>query len=314
MKRKRWLALLLALVMIPAAGLAEQVQDDDETLPSSISAEAEATEVPSSAFEPIPWDAAFSPNLPNPEGYLPDDGGYHDDSLDISIERFRAFDTNVMVVHIRLTDVSQFRTSLAAKFPRTQTVVVSTMAKKAHAVLAMNGDYFIFHDQGVVMRNGVTYRMDFRHHRDTLVVDKNGDFIILQDTTREMWDEVKNDAIHAFCFGPALIVDGVPLTDVSEVHLDIGKNKQAQRIAISQTGPLEYVIVACEGPENKGSKGMRLLEFVQVCTDLGLDNAFNFDGGSSATVVLDNRKINAKGSKIRPVGDCIWFATLVPEN
>lgn len=36
-------------------------------------------------FEPIPWDIKVSPNLPNPDCYLPNNGGYHDDSIDIQI-------------------------------------------------------------------------------------------------------------------------------------------------------------------------------------------------------------------------------------
>lgn len=48
-----------------------------------------------------------------------------------------------------------------------------------------------------------------------------------------------------------------------------------------------------------------------VMQDLGCSVAYNLDGASSSTLVMNNVKINAKGSKKRPVGDCIWFATLV---
>ena len=59
---KRLISLLLcALLIVPA--LAEDAPD----------------------FEPIPWDIKVSPNLPNPDCYLPNNGGYHDDSIDIQI-------------------------------------------------------------------------------------------------------------------------------------------------------------------------------------------------------------------------------------
>ena len=49
-----------------------------------------------------------------------------------------------------------------------------------------------------------------------------------------------------------------------------------------------------------------------LCVKLGLDNAYNLDGGSSSTIALNNQKINSPSShKNRMVGDCIWFATLV---
>lgn len=53
----------------------------------------------------------------------------------------------------------------------------------------------------------------------------------------------------------------------------------------------------------------------QLCVAYGLDNAYNLDGGSSSTISLNNEKINSPSShKNRMVGDCIWFATLVPES
>ena len=60
---KRLISLLLcALLIVPV--LAEDAPD----------------------FEPIPWDIKVSPNLPNPDCYLPNNGGYHDDSIDIQID------------------------------------------------------------------------------------------------------------------------------------------------------------------------------------------------------------------------------------
>lgn len=324
MKIRHILAGMLAAMLMTGAALAEQVSDVDEPLPLLPAAvsfdklpalppeETEESESIRALFQPIPWDAERSPNPPQEACFLPDDAGYHDDSLDIRVETFRAFDTNIMAVYVTLTDVSQFRTSLAARYPSKTTVVVSTMAKKAGAVLAMSGDYFNFHDQGIAMRNGMIYREKPTYQRDTLIVDKNGDFTIIPHTTMEQWNAVKDNAVHAFCFGPGLVVDGVQLTDASDINLNIGKNKVTQRIALAQVGPLQYAIIATEGPENPGSRGLTLLEMAQLCADMGFQNAFNMDGGSSSTIVLNNRKINSVSShKIRPVGDCIWFATLV---
>lgn len=51
--------------------------------------------------------------------------------------------------------------------------------------------------------------------RDELIVDENGDFHLITCTTQAKWDEYiagGGTVLHAFCFGPALVVDGVPLT------------------------------------------------------------------------------------------------------
>lgn len=52
------------------------------------------------------------------------------------------------------------------------------------------------------------------------------------------------------CLWPTLVVDGVPLSDLNEVHIDNGKSKKAQRIIIGQVGPLDYLIPTNEGQES----------------------------------------------------------------
>ena len=44
-----------------------------------------------------------------------------------------------------------------------------------------------------------------------------------------------------------------------------------------------------------------------------MQQAFNLDGGSSATVVLNNEKINSLSTgKVRSIGDIVYFITAVP--
>ena len=269
-------------------------------------------------WEPIPWEEKVSPNIPNQEGYLPENGGYHDESIDVRVETFRRNDTTVMAVYVTLSDVSQFRTELAARYPSKQARLVATMTKRVNAVLGINGDYFVYHEQGIVIRNGKTLRNKPVKGRDTLVVDERGDFHILPHTTKEDWEaylDAGGTALHTFCFGPGLVIDGEVLSDLSTVRVDNGKGKDTQRIAIGQIGHLSYLILATEGPENAGSVGFDLLEMAQMCKEMGMENAYNLDGGSSSTVVLNSRKINSLSTgKHREVGDCIWFASLVPSG
>ncbi len=303
---KRLFCLLL-LCLLPMTGLAE-------------------------GFTPIPWTEIESPNAPNPACYLPDEGGYHDDSIDIRVEKTywdqelnqldgpQKGSTTVMAVYVTLTDVSQFRTRSAGPFPSKKTRHVSDMTKRAKAVMGINGDYFIYHEQGIVYRNGKQLRMRPHKGRDTLIVDEKGDFHIITPTTKAAWEAYiggGGTVLHAFCFGPGLVVNGEPVKDLDDIHIDNGKGKKAQRMVIGQTGPLQYLILTNEGPESTDPKsvGFNLLQMAQLCKKLGLENAYNLDGGSSATVSLNNDKINSRSShKIRLVGDCIWFATLVPES
>lgn len=245
--------------------------------------------------------------------YSEDGMQYDDGTLSIRIETDYAYDTNIYYVYITLTEANQLRTALAANYPSKTVRPVSSMAQENNAVLAINGDYFSHHSQGIVVRNGQLLRNRPHKGRDTLIVDNNGDFTIIQHTTKKKWEAYEGTVMHAFCFGPGLVMNGEVLSSVKDVTIDLAKGKKTQRMAIGQLGKLEYLILACEGPEQKGSKGMTLLEFAQLCKDMGCINAYNLDGGSSTSIVLNNQKINGLSSgKIRSVGDCIYFATLVP--
>ena len=311
---KRMLTFLLALMLLCSTAWALDLGDEEDVI-DGLTADDMGVKIPL-PWDPIPWDVTISPNLPDPDGYLPDDAGYHDDSIDIRVETFRRNDTTVMAVYVKLSDVSQFRTELASRYPSQQARLVASMTKRVNAVMGINGDYFIYHDQGIVYRNGKRLRFSPHKGRDTLIVDMEGDLHILPHTTEADWNayiDAGGTVLHSFCFGPGLVIDGEVLSDLSTVHVDNGKGKDTQRIAIGQLGHLEYLILATEGPENKGSVGFDLLEMAQLCKDMGLENAYNLDGGSSSTVSLNNHKINSLSSgKIREVGDCIWFATLIP--
>lgn len=266
-------------------------------------------------FEPLPYGRDAVPYAPHAECYLPDNAGYHDDSLDIRIETFRKDDTTVMVAYVTIADPTQLRTGFSnPKTPtRQSTNTVARIAKRYQAVLAINGDFFSYHNQGFVVRNGETFRRRYVEGRETLIIDEKGDFTIIRPTTEEAIQAFEGEIIHAFCFGPGLVVNGEQLTDIESVTMDIGKYKQTQRMAICQLGPLSYMLVTCEGPENKDSVGFTLLQMAETCKELGAVNAYNLDGGSSSSMALDYKKINGTSSKKeRPVGDVIYFCTLVP--
>ena len=99
----------------------------------------------------------------------------------------------------------------------------------------------------------------------------------------------------------------------TELYLAETPKKRAQRICIAQVDTLSYLIVATEGPENKGSVGLTLIEFAELVRDLGAKQAYNLDGGSSASLVMNYKKINALSTgKKRSVSDAICFVTAVP--
>ena len=75
---KRFLSLLTMLTLMLSCARAEMVDDSDPTL-----------------YPPLSWSFSPAPYAPHADGFLPDNGGYHDDSLDVRVETFRRDDTTV---------------------------------------------------------------------------------------------------------------------------------------------------------------------------------------------------------------------------
>lgn len=310
------LILLLMLAMLPCA-MAEE----------------------SAAFAPIDtWlngkNPAPAPYKPNLACFLPDNGGYIDESLSITVETsFWTQDiqrvetqakgiTRVLAIRVKLTDASQFRTALAGPHPSKQTDRVETMSMRNNAVLAINGDYFSYHSSGIIYRNGrqLRFNPDKLELRELLIVDTQGDFHYLKPTKRTEWDKFiasGREPLHTFWFGPSLINDdGTPVTHFTN-NENNGPWLPAQRTVIGQIGPLEYLILCSEGPESQdfAEQGFTLPQMAELCVAHGMTNAYNLDGGSSANICLRDAKINSLSNpKRRSIGDIIYFATLVPNQ
>jgi len=83
------------------------------------------------------------------------------------------------------------------------------------------------------------------------------------------------------------------------------------RMAIGQIGPLSYVLVLAEG-RSKDSKGVSHEELANFMFDLGCMQAFNLDGGNSATMVFNGGYYQNKSrDNERAQSDMIYFASAV---
>ena len=273
---------------------------------------------------PLSWDAERAPSAPNPDNFLPDQAGYHDSTVDIRIEHITWEEASAIVAYVKLVDPTQLRTALMARFPSKITQPVATVARRVNAVLAVNGDWFITHEDGIVYRNGVKLRFRPNSGRDTLIIDDKGDFTILKPTPSFGWgtkavtegeawwegflEETGITPIHTFCFGPGLVVNGEVIEDHSDDKLGTGWRYPNRRMGIGQLDTLSYVIVTCDGPDDGKTEGMTLAAFARLFKHLGCDNAYNLDGGSSACMVMNNQRFLKRGS--RDVSDILWIASL----
>lgn len=249
--------------------------------------------------------------LPLENGY--DGLSYRDDTITVTVEETRAYDTTILIARVTISDPSQIRTAMAGRYGSDTQTPGARLAKRVQAVFAVNGDYFNFSSNGYVVRQGTLYRDNPAPGSDILLIDDQGDFHIVEDATSEKLAAFEGAVINSFSFGPALVVDG----KVVEGGFldDVAYDKPAQRMVVAQAGPLSYVCVATEGPENPGSVGLTIPQMAEFMGTLDVQSAYNLDGGSSSTMVLNNEKINALSThKVRSICDILYFATLVNQE
>lgn len=260
---------------------------------------------------------------PQESGYL-SDWEYEDPSISVKIATGRIHDTNYMYAYVKLANGTQIRSTMSGSYYSPSTIGGPSMAKRVNAVFAINGDYFSSRNGvGYVARMGKEYRNRCNGEYDVLVIDNLGDLHIVKIPKKadmaafiaQLEAEGKS-VVNGYTFGPGFVIDGVVQTDFMD-HMDAGAikaiaaNRSAQRMCIAQIGPLEYLCICSEGPEDPGSTGLTLPQFAELVTSFeGIINAYNLDGGSSTHMIFKNDKINSpKNPKRRPLNDIIYFCS-----
>jgi exopolysaccharide biosynthesis protein len=324
-KPYRW-AILYSILLTAAVTF---VLLDTFVIPRSLSS-VETAPTPSAAEdteqasprEEIPAEAppeASEPEVVEPEVTAPEtseatiseplisENAYVDDNIRISIETVRIDDTTVYLADVQLSDPLYLRTALAQNtYGRNIEQTTSEMAAAHNALLAVNGDYYGFRDEGFVLRNGILYREN--GDGEALIIDANGDLSVAPESETDLSSLAANGALQALSFGPTLVLEGdIAVTQGDEV----GRAKQSNpRTAIGQIGPLHYLLVVSDG-RTEESAGLSLTGLARVFAERGATIAYNLDGGGSATMVFLGEVVNNPTSgrriKEREVSDIVYI-------
>lgn len=290
--------------------------------------------IPTGAMEAQAEIIEYDQTMQKEKILKPQDSGYVgpweyvDPSISVKIETGRIYDTNYRVAHIKLANASQLRTQISGSYSRPSASSPVTMARSVNAVFAINGDYFSTRNNiGYIVRWGNEFRNKDNGKYDVLAIDNCGDLHILQvpekadvDAFKAQLAEQGRSVISAFTFGPGLVINGEKQTGF--VDQDNAADRSAQRMCLAQIGPLEYLCIASEGPEDPPDEnGLTLEQFAELVASFeGVTNAYNLDGGSSTYMVfrkLDEKtgkrqydKINSPNNpKRRSLIDIIYFAS-----
>ena len=236
-------------------------------------------------------------------------GTYSDSKSKITVTQYRAYDSNIYVADVEVTDGTSILSAFANNtYGRNITDTTSDMAEENNAVLAINGDYYGARQSGYVIRNGVVYRNQGSNGED-MVISKDGSlsFISESDTTTDSL--LQKQAWQVLSFGPVLVENGeVAVSENDEVGMAMASNP---RTAIGTVAKNHYLFVVSDGRTSE-SAGLSLYELANFMKSLGATNVYNLDGGGSSTMVFQGEVVNnptTNGNKIseRAVSDILYI-------
>lgn len=328
------LAALMALslaFLIPSGAVTEDAQacymdaawdEDAEDVfgaslkPDAVLASAVFSDIlPAAGVKALPHDL-FSPGrTPAAEGFT--ENGYRDETIIVEMEQKRLYDSDVYIAYVKIATPSQLRTAVAGKkIGSSSTNHTSTISKNYNGIVAVNGDYFTKTKAGYIVRMGETYREKTSKNMDLLLIDELGDFHIYLRGHENQEKGVaaftsEHQIVNGFFFGPALVVDG-QVQEIPE-NYQFDPHQKNPRAGIAQLGTLTYALVVVNG-RTDASEGVTLAEFADIMGQIGAEQAYNLDGGNSATLAFNGEVYNDKPQAERAVTDIIYFASAAGEE
>lgn len=227
--------------------------------------------------------------------------GSGDDTITYYVADLRL--TNATALRSAFTN-NQFGTNIVAK--------PSAIAAEHDAVWAVNGDYYGFRSDGILIRNGVVYRDS--GVRDGIALYTDGRVELYDETTTNAQTLLDAGVWNTLSFGPALLNDGQVLAGIEGVEVDTNFGNHSIQgphprtaVGVVENGHLIFVVV--DG-RNKGySRGASLTELATIMHNLGCTKAYNLDGGGSSAMYWDGHIINqpSNGGE-RNTSDILYIA------
>ncbi len=218
------------------------------------------------------------------------------------------------VADVQLKDSSNLLTAFADNaYGRNIIEDTSVIASANKAIFAINGDYYGFRNDGVIIRNGTLYRN--KPAREGLALYSDGTMASYDEKEVSAEELLAQGVTNTFSFGPVLVKDGKAVQNLTNVKIDnnIGYGTidgANPRTGVGMISANHYVFVVVDGRQKNYSKGLTLTEFAKLFEDLGAKEAYNLDGGGSSTMYFNGRVVNSPGSKgnERGVSDILYIA------
>lgn len=274
--------------------------------------------------EPIGSDV-FDPNVipvnpssPTDESPVPimyefisNENQYQDQDMTITYEKIRKFNSDVYVVDVKVRNMAVIQSMFAKDtFGKNISEMISSMAKRSGAIVAINGDYYGYRFRGLIIRNGRLYLDTPRSAPDnmSMTLNVNGVMSSVLEGSDTGDNVLKTGVYQSYSFGPVLVEDGEIQSLDSEFAL-----RKNPRTAVGMIEPYHYIFLVVDGRSDQ-SPGLSIDELAQTFIDLGATFAYNLDGGGSSALWFNGKIVNKPtfdGTRFgeRAVSDAL---TLIP--
>lgn len=309
---KRRLAIVATLCCLLIGGVLYQLADRYliEHVEVVVAAEAVST-----TTETANDQSAISTTSSEAEAQS-DDWNYSSDDMTVSIKQVvtnsGSEPITYYVADVQVSDASLIQSAFADNsFGRNITENTSDIAADHEAIFAINGDYYGFRSDGVIIRNGILYRNE--PAREAVALYADGTMAAYNEEEVSAETLLANGVLQTLSFGPALIKNGAIVQDLDNIKIDSNFGNRSisnsnPRTGIGMISPNHYVFVVVDGRSDE-SRGMTLNEFAQLFDDLGATEAYNLDGGGSSTMYFMGRVVNNPQGKQeeRGVSDILYL-------
>jgi exopolysaccharide biosynthesis protein len=309
MSKSKKTILIIASVVIILGSIAylaadryliKHVEIEDVLAYSTTPVAAKAIQTEESTTETVSNETETALTESGVDTITSDDWNYQSSSVSISIKEISTGsgeDTvTYFVADVAILNATQLQSAFADnQFGRNIIEYTSQIAEANNAIFAINGDYYGFRSDGIVIRNGVIYRD--KPARIGLAFYLNGSMKIYDETQTSAEELLDEGVWNTLSFGPALIENNVIAENLSNVEIDTNFGNHPIQGNQPRTGVViidnnHFVFVVVDGRSPGYSKGVTLTEFAQIFKDLGCTDAYNIDGGGSSTMYFMGRVVN----------------------
>lgn len=209
----------------------------------------------------------------------------------IDFKTYRVDDTSIYVADVKLPVGQLVQAALADNtYGKNITATTSSIASSVGATLAINGDFYGARNDGYVIRNRELLRTSkVSDHQEDMALWSDGTMSIITEGKISANALYHRGVVQLLSFGPGLIIDGkINVKAGEEVDISMVSNP---RTAVGYTSDGRYLFIVADG-RTAASKGLSLLQLAQFMQSLGAHQAYNLDGGGSATMYYQGKVVN----------------------